>query len=141
MGCSRSNIVLNQNSAILVPSSPRSSRAARANPFGLPPGLPEMPFGNGRLIGTDGPDVLHGSFSQVVVGLAGNDTLYADDTYYFFDGNTLYGGPGDDKLVGGYAQDIVYGGPGDDTFSGGASKDILIGGRGQDASPVGEAAT
>ena len=85
-----------------------------------------------RVIGTDGPDVLHGSFSQVVVGLAGNDTLYADDTYYYFDGNTLYGGPGNDNLFGGYGQDILYGGPGNDTISGGPSKDALNGGPGRD---------
>ena len=46
-----------------------------------------------RIVGTDGPGVLHGDFSRVVLGLGGNDTLYADDTYYFFDGNTLEGGP------------------------------------------------
>ena len=85
-----------------------------------------------RVIGTDGPDVLHGSFSQVVVGLAGNDTLYADDTYYYFDGDTLYGGPGNDNLVGGYGQDILYGGPGNDTMFGGPSKDVLNGGPGRD---------
>ena len=84
------------------------------------------------MIGTDGPDVLHGSFSQVVVGLAGNDTLYADDTYYYFDGNTLYGGPGNDNLFGGYGQDILYGGPGNDTIFGGPSKDALNGGPGRD---------
>jgi hypothetical protein len=85
-----------------------------------------------RVIGTDGPDVLHGSFSQVVVGLGGDDALYADDTYYYFDGNTLLGGPGDDRLFGGYGQDTLYGGPGDDTLSGGPSKDILVGGPGHD---------
>ena len=76
--------------------------------------------------------MLHGSFSQVVVGLDGDDTLYADDTYYFSDGDTLYGGPGNDTLDGGFARDILYGGPGNDTLFGGASKDVLVGGAGND---------
>jgi len=62
----------------------------------------------------------------------GDDTLYADDTYYFFDGDTLLGGPGNDTLVGGFGQDSLYGGPGDDTLSGGPSKDVLVGGSGHD---------
>jgi len=85
-----------------------------------------------RVVGTSGPDVLHGSFSQVVLGLGGDDTLYADDTYYFFDGDTLYGGAGNDTLVGGYGQDILYGGPGDDVLFGGPSADVLVGGPGRD---------
>jgi Ca2+-binding RTX toxin-like protein len=85
-----------------------------------------------RIVGTDGADVLHGSFSQVVLGLGGNDTLYADDTYYYFDGNTLYGGPGDDQLIGGDGTDVLYGGRGDDTLSGGPFRDVLIGGPGRD---------
>ncbi len=85
-----------------------------------------------RIVGTDGPDVLHGDFSRVVLGYGGNDTLYADDTYYFFDGNTLIGGPGNDRLIGGYGQDTLLGGPGDDTLTGGPSADILKGGPGHD---------
>jgi Ca2+-binding RTX toxin-like protein len=85
-----------------------------------------------RVVGTAGPDRLHGSFSQVVLGLAGDDILYADDTYYFFDGDSLYGGPGDDRLVGGFGQDILNGGPGNDVISGGASADIITGGPGND---------
>jgi len=85
-----------------------------------------------RIVGTDGPDVLHGDFSRVLVGLDGDDTLVADDTYYYFDGNTLLGGPGNDKLEGGYARDTLYGGPGDDTLSGDASADLLVGGPGRD---------
>jgi Tol biopolymer transport system component len=82
--------------------------------------------------GTSGPDVLHADFSRVVYGLGGDDTLYADDTYYFFDGNTLIGGPGNDRLLGGFARDTLLGGPGNDTLVGGPSKDILNGGPGAD---------
>jgi Ca2+-binding RTX toxin-like protein len=85
-----------------------------------------------RIVGTAGPDTLHGGFSQVVLGLGGNDTLYADDTYYVFDGDSLYGGPGDDHLIGGFGQDILNGGPGNDVISGGASADIITGGPGND---------
>jgi Ca2+-binding RTX toxin-like protein len=85
-----------------------------------------------RIYGTDGPDTLHGDFSQVLLGLGGDDTLYADDNSYFFDGISLYGGPDNDKLYGGYARDDLYGGPGDDYLSGGPSKDLLIGGPGHD---------
>jgi Ca2+-binding RTX toxin-like protein len=85
-----------------------------------------------RVIGTAGPDVLHGSFSQIVLGLGGNDRLYADDTGAFFEGDTLNGGPGNDVLIGGYGRDTLIGGPGNDTLSGGPSADILIGGPGHD---------
>jgi Ca2+-binding RTX toxin-like protein len=84
------------------------------------------------ITGTDGPDVIHAGFSQRVLGLGGGDTLYADDTYYFFDGDSLYGGPGNDALDGGYARDSLYGGPGNDTIYGDASKDVIVGGAGRD---------
>jgi Ca2+-binding RTX toxin-like protein len=85
-----------------------------------------------RIIGTNGPDSIHADFSRVVLGLGGDDMLYADDTYYYFDGNTLYGGAGNDQLVGGYGQDILDGGPGNDTITGGPSKDLIVGGPGHD---------
>ncbi len=85
-----------------------------------------------RIVGTEGPNVLHADWSRVVLGLGGDDTLYADDTRYFFEGNTLYGGPGDDTLVGGNGQDILDGGPGNDTLEGGLNDDVLIGGPGHD---------
>ena len=85
-----------------------------------------------RVVGTDGPDVLHGGCSEVVLGLGGDDTLYADDGCYYFEADTLYGGAGDDTLVGGPANDILNGGPGDDTIQGGGGSDILVGGPGHD---------
>jgi Tol biopolymer transport system component len=90
-----------------------------------------------RVVGTAGPDVLHGSFSQVVLGLGGNDVLYADDTGYFFQGDTLLGGAGYDHLVGGYGRDILRGGPGNDLLAGGPSADLLDGGPGRDVIDAG----
>jgi Ca2+-binding RTX toxin-like protein len=63
-----------------------------------------------RVVGTAGPDALHGSFSQIVLGLGGSDRLYADDPGTFFEGDTLNGGPGNDALIGGYARDTLIGG-------------------------------
>lgn len=84
-----------------------------------------------RIVGTQGPDVLRGAPSQVLLGLEGNDTLHAGYAYYF-QGNTLFGGVGDDRLVGNYSRDTLYGGPGDDSLLGGPSADTLIGGPGRD---------
>lgn len=62
-------------------------------------------------------------------------------TQYGTDGNdwidvsaagTLYGGRGDDILVGGRAHDVLYGGSGDDTIDSGAGNDVMFGGGGAD---------
>jgi len=76
--------------------------------------------------------VIHAGFSWRALGLGGDDTLYADDDYYFFDGDSLYGGPGNDTLYGGFARDTLYGGPGNDTIYGGGSIDVIVGGPGHD---------
>jgi Tol biopolymer transport system component len=85
-----------------------------------------------RIRGTPGNDVLHGSFSQIVLGLAGNDRLYADGPAAVDQGDTLDGGPGNDTLYGGNAKDTLIGGSGNDTLYGGPSSDFLIGGPGRD---------
>jgi hypothetical protein len=54
--------------------------------------------------------VLHGT-SRRSCGLGGDDNLRADDTYYYFDGDSLYGGAGNDTLSEATAQ-TLYGGPG-----------------------------
>ena len=81
--------------------------------------------------GTAGANTLHGTaLADVVLGLGGNDRLYANDPGYV--GDTLDGGSGNDVVVGGFRQDTLDGGPGDDTLSGGPSGDALIGGPGRD---------
>jgi Ca2+-binding RTX toxin-like protein len=64
--------------------------------------------------GGDGPDVM--TAARVPSGLAG----------------TLYGGPGDDRVVGGPARDYLSGGTGRDVVEGGAGADRLHGLEGAD---------
>jgi Ca2+-binding RTX toxin-like protein len=61
-------------------------------------------------------------------GGAGNDTLTVSPGSSGF----LFGGSGDDVLVGRSRFDDLEGGVGNDTLSGGASSDYLSGGRGDD---------
>lgn len=84
-----------------------------------------------RIVGTDGPDTLRGTeLADVLVGLGGDDRLFALDPAYV--GDTLLGGPGDDVLSGGFRQDDLSGGPGEDKLYGGPSGDRLVGGPGRD---------
>jgi Ca2+-binding RTX toxin-like protein len=80
------------------------------------------------LIGTAGPDVIHGTKkADVIVGLGGNDKLIG------LGGNdTICGGKGKDKLIGGSGKDRLFGEAGKDRLMGGSGKDKLRGGRGKD---------
>jgi Ca2+-binding RTX toxin-like protein len=60
-------------------------------------------------------------------GGAGNDTLLGGNS-----DDTLYGGSGNDALSGSTSGDTLYGGSGSDTLDGGVGKDVLIGGYGAD---------
>jgi Ca2+-binding RTX toxin-like protein len=69
-----------------------------------------------------------------VKGLAGQDSLYGgtgDDT--------LLGGDGQDRLWGGAGRDSLDGGAGDDTLEGNAAADIIHGGAGDDYLAGGDA--
>jgi Ca2+-binding RTX toxin-like protein len=44
----------------------------------------------------------------------------------------VYGGDGDDRLIGSRADDILVGGAGDDLIGGGGGRDLLVGGAGAD---------
>lgn len=84
-------------------------------------------------VGTPGPDVLRGTDRRpdVLRGLGGDDWLYAVVAYA--EGDTLYGGPGNDHLFGAdRARDFLYGGPGNDVLHGMSGYDRLEGGRGRD---------
>jgi Tol biopolymer transport system component len=84
-----------------------------------------------RIFGTEGADELRGShLADVLVGLGGNDRLFAVDPGYV--GDTLQGGPGADVLTGDYRADTLEGGSGSDVLRGGPSGDHLDGGAGRD---------
>ena len=82
---------------------------------------------NGSIVGTYAP-----TGGIYVWGLAGDDRIVADDT--FFDTESMFfGGLGNDILIGGWGNDVLIGGDGNDRLEGGPDGfDILIGGRGSD---------
>lgn len=80
-------------------------------------------YNGGVIYGTPGDDVLNlsdSNQSQIVMGDAGNDTIYGGNS-----GDCLVGGPGNDRIVGGNAKDILIGGAGDDYLDGGNAKDEI----------------
>ena len=62
-------------------------------------------------------------------GLGGNDKLVASDSDRSYH---LYGGNGDDQLVGYARNDELYGGSGNDNLYGYGGRDYLEGGKGKD---------
>jgi dipeptidyl aminopeptidase/acylaminoacyl peptidase len=84
-----------------------------------------------RLVGTSGPDELRGAWwHHDVRGLGGDDRLYGG-TWNLGQVQSLYGGAGDDLLIGSGA-DRLDGGPGDDDLRGHSGEDRLVGGPGRD---------
>jgi len=81
------------------------------------------------VIGTPGDDIIDATYAYLNVhtffGMAGNDTLIIGKQSVL--ANTLYGGPGNDTLVGGGGADTLYGGDGADTLTGGAGSDTIVG--------------
>ena len=100
-------------------------------------------FGQGQ----EGNDTLNGGAGDDVMtffGSAGNDELIANplggafsaggftDTYTEIERFSLFGLPGDDKLTGANAADILGGGDGNDTLAGADDADSIDGGSGND---------
>ncbi len=83
-----------------------------------------------NVIGTDGPDVLHGvhgGTTDGIAGLGGNDTLKG-----LQGGDCILGGKGKDRLFGGDQKDQLFGGAGKDLLKGEKGNDRLAGGKGKD---------
>ena len=68
--------------------------------------------------------------SKVVVNAAGGDDVVAVNTLRV--PTEIYGGPGNDTLRGGNADDFIHGGDGQDTIYGFTGNDELLGGAGDD---------
>jgi Ca2+-binding RTX toxin-like protein len=77
------------------------------------------------LVGTAGPDQLHGSSEvDTIYGLDGSDSLSGRGA-----GDELYGGRGRDILLGRFGPDYIVGGRGEERLYGGPG---LVGGNGND---------
>ena len=97
--------------------------------------VPECRGVAATIVGTDGPDTLHGTADRdVIVALGGADTVYGRDGR-----DLICGGDGADVLVGGPKGDLLVGGDGDDTLRGGLGRDALDDGAGDDVVNGGEA--
>ena len=109
--------------------------------------LTEADLTNTAVMGTAGSDYLFlsGSTSDVVYGLAGDDTIQSNaghdlvhggegnDSLIEWSGNdTLYGDEGNDTINGGSGNDFHYGGAGDDLIIAGTGDDFYNGGSGDD---------
>lgn len=107
------------------------------------------------IIGTDGDDVLQGTFrddvilalggndqirgasgADVICGGAGNDLIYGDsqaDLIFGGAGNdVIYGASGDDEIHGGDGDDVLYGDSQDDLIFGDGGDDVIHGGSDDD---------
>ncbi|MBW4661701.1 MAG: DUF4347 domain-containing protein [Drouetiella hepatica Uher 2000/2452] len=98
----------------------------------------EAPSPYGKVVGTEGRDVLRGMQGKVnvMVGYGGDDRLFGetgDDLMSGDEGNDiLNGGAGADMLRGGAGRDRLMGNDGNDILVGDSGNDILIGGKGAD---------
>lgn len=89
--------------------------------------------GNYYLFGGDGNDTIEagGKSGNYLYGEAGDDLLISPDTLQIT--IEMYGGEGNDRLIGSYNQDVLDGEAGNDELTGGLyNDDILTGGTGAD---------
>lgn len=100
--------------------------------------------GSGRDVvsGNDGGnDILGGGIhDDVIHGLAGDDDIYGgagalggNDTLYGGPGaDRIFGGAGNDRIFGNGGNDVIFNGTSFDTVDGGVGDDVIFGGRGDD---------
>jgi len=97
------------------------------------------------LVAGAGDDLLIGDHTHIPVGFGWSvqpHSDFFDATLYSVDiqeharelggADILYGGAGNDKIVGLYGNDTLYGESGNDTLSGGEDSDLMFGGAGND---------
>jgi Ca2+-binding RTX toxin-like protein len=88
---------------------------------------------NGGAVAVQGdkPTVANTTLVQVF-GQAGNDTIRVDESNGALPAVNLFGGDGNDTLIGGSGNDLLFGQAGNDTLVGGNGNDLLFGGDGND---------
>ncbi|WP_205760888.1 beta strand repeat-containing protein [Luteolibacter luteus] len=74
-----------------------------------------------------------------IFGRGGNDTLTLVESNGVLPATALFGGAGNDTLIGGSGADLVFGGTGNDTPQGKGGSDFLFGGAGSDTLTGGDA--
>lgn len=80
------------------------------------------------IVGTEGNDVLQGTFrDDVIVALGGDDQIRGASG-----ADVICGGSGDDVIYGDSQNDVIFGGDGDDIIHGGSDEDEIHGGDGDD---------
>ena len=94
-------------------------------------------FGTVPTLGTEGKDMLNGTFGDdALYGRGGNDTIFGGEgvnTLLGEDGNDLiYGGSQTDYINGGNGNDVIYVPGGNNTIYGGAGNDFIYSGSGDD---------
>jgi Ca2+-binding RTX toxin-like protein len=77
------------------------------------------------------PTVANTSLIQVF-GRGGNDSIALDETNGALPKADLFGGAGNDTLIGGSGNDLLFGGAGNDSLLGKGGNDLLFGGDGND---------
>jgi Ca2+-binding RTX toxin-like protein len=88
---------------------------------------------DGDLIGTDGDDYLRETAGTPNVSLAtvGLSAIFSDSSFAMATSG-IYGGFGDDTIIGDDRGQELHGGDGDDLIEGGAGADTIVGGGGAD---------
>jgi Ca2+-binding RTX toxin-like protein len=94
-------------------------------------------FGTVPTLGTEGKDMLNGTFGEdALYGRGGNDTIFGGEgvnTLLGEDGNdVIYGGSQTDYINGGNGNDEIYAFEGNNTSYGGAGNDFIYSGSGDD---------
>ncbi len=88
---------------------------------------------NGGAVKISGGSATVGNVSLIqVFGEAGNDTISIDETNGALPRANLFGGDGNDTLIGGSGADQLFGQAGNDTLLGMGGIDLLFGGDGND---------
>lgn len=92
----------------------------------------------GPCYGTDGDDIIKATLmTSAVYGQKGNDTICLSggsraDVFGGAGNDTIIGGPGSDRLFGEAGNDTIIAGDGADRAFGGAGNDTILGGAGDD---------